>query len=203
MTSPEALMARAKALKLYGLLAHWEAVATSDWVAPLIGWDEDERARRGLERRLGNAHLGRFKPLADFDWNWPTQCDRTAIEDLMGLRFLAEAANVVLIGPNGVGKSMVARNIAHRAVLAGYTVLCSPAPDICGTMAGADGDIENGGSKAIFNPLTLALSRRAREFNVALLLQCSIPSPSNPLRNPWVSIASTPSVGGIASRTER
>ena len=28
-------------------------------------------ARRSLERRLAQAHLGRFKPLADFEWNWP------------------------------------------------------------------------------------------------------------------------------------
>ena len=141
MTSlPDALMVRAKALKLHGLLAHWEDIATTPWVAPLIAWEEDERARRGLERRLGNAHLGRFKPLADFDWHWPTQCDRSAIEDLMGLRFLREAANVVLVGPNGVGKTMIARNIAHQAVLAGHTVLFTSAGHMLNELAGADGD---------------------------------------------------------------
>jgi DNA replication protein DnaC len=132
--------ARAKALKLHGLLAHWEDIATTPWVAPLIAWEEDERARRGLERRLSNAHLGRFKPLADFDWHWPTQCDRSAIEDLMGLRFLGEAANVVLVGPNGVGKTMIARNIAHQAVLAGHTVLFTSAGHMLNELAGADGD---------------------------------------------------------------
>ena len=139
-TPPETLMVRAKALKLHGLLAHWEDVAAADWVAPLITWEEDERARRGLERRLGNAHLGRFKPLADFDWQWPTQCDRAAIDDLMGLRFLAETANVVLVGPNGVGKSMIARNIAHQALLAGHTVLFTSAGHLLNELAGADGD---------------------------------------------------------------
>lgn len=139
-TTPEALMVRAKALKLHGLLAHWEAVAAADWVAPLITWEEEERARRGLERRLGNAHLGRFKPLADFDWHWPTQCDRGAIDDLMGLHFLTEAANVVLVGPNGVGKSMIARNIAHQALLAGHTVLFTSAGHMLNELAGADGD---------------------------------------------------------------
>ena len=139
-TTPEPLMARAKALKLHGLLAHWQEVAATDWVAPLIAWEEDERARRGLERRLGNAHLGRFKPLADFDWQWPTQCDRAAIDDPMGLRFLAETANVVLVGPNGVGKSMIARNIAHQALLAGHTVLFTSAGHMLNELAGADGD---------------------------------------------------------------
>jgi DNA replication protein DnaC len=139
-TTPEALMVRAKALKLHGLLAHWEEVAATAWLAPLLAWEEAERARRGLERRLGNAHLGRFKPLADFDWQWPTQCDRAAIAELMGLRFLADTANVVLVGPNGVGKSMIARNIAHQALLAGHTVLFTSAGHMLNELAGADGD---------------------------------------------------------------
>jgi hypothetical protein len=33
-------------------------------------------ARRSLERRLVQANLGRFKPMADFDWNWPKKIDR-------------------------------------------------------------------------------------------------------------------------------
>jgi DNA replication protein DnaC len=39
------------------------------------------------------------------------------------LDFLAAADNLVLIGPNGVGKTMIAQNIAHHAVLAGRSVL--------------------------------------------------------------------------------
>ena len=100
-TIDDPLMARAKALKLYGLLAHWEEVAGAAWIEPLLRWEEEERARRSLERRLGSAHLGRFRPLADFHWSWPKQCDREAIEELMGLAFLQEAANAILVGPNG------------------------------------------------------------------------------------------------------
>jgi DNA replication protein DnaC len=140
MSTPDALMTRAKALKLYGLLAHWEEIAEAAWLAPLLDWEEHERARRGLERRLSNAHLGRFKPLADFDWHWPTQCDRPAIEELMDLRFLLDAANVVLLGPNGVGKTMIAGNIAHQALLAGHTVLFTSAGHMLNELAGADGD---------------------------------------------------------------
>ena len=75
-----------------------------------------ERARRSLERRLREAHIGRFKPLADFDWSWPKECDRTAIEELMSLQFMTDASSVVLFGPNGVGNSMIAANIGHQAV---------------------------------------------------------------------------------------
>jgi DNA replication protein DnaC len=133
-------MARAKALKLYGMLAHWEDIEETGWITALIQWEEEERARRSLERRLGNAHLGRFRPLADFNWDWPKRCEREAIEELMGLAFLQEAANAILVGPNGVGKSTIARNIAHQAVLAGHTVLCTSAGHMLNELAGADGD---------------------------------------------------------------
>jgi DNA replication protein DnaC len=136
----DSLQARAKALKLYGLLAHWDEIAAAEWLEPLIGWEEQERARRGLERRLANARLGRFKPLADFDWNWPTQCERHSIEQLMRLGFLNEAANAVLVGPNGVGKSTIARNIAHEAVLLGHTVLFTTAAQMLNELAAQDGD---------------------------------------------------------------
>ena len=72
-------------------------------------WEEQERTRRSLERRLRAAHIGRFKPLCDFDWTWPKRCDRAAFEALMALDFLKDATNAILVGPNGVGKSTLAR----------------------------------------------------------------------------------------------
>lgn len=85
------LQQRAAALRLHGLLAHWPEIAHADWVPQLLDWEEQERSRRSLERRLSDARVGRFKPLADFDWAWPTRCDRQAIEDLMSLSFMADA----------------------------------------------------------------------------------------------------------------
>lgn len=141
MTSkPESLRQRAEALHLHGVLAHWDDVATSDWIENLVQWEEDGRARRSLERRLKNAHLGRFKPLCDFDWKWPTRCDRAAVEALMSLDFLREAANVVLVGPNGIGKTMLAQNIAHQALIHGHTVLFTSAGQMLGDMAALDSD---------------------------------------------------------------
>jgi len=141
VTNPEALQARALALKLYGLLAHWEELpGEPGWVDTLLTWEETERQRRSLERRLRNARIGRFKALADFDWSWLTRCDREAVEDLMGLGFLGEAANAVLVGPNGVGKTTVAKNIAYQAVIRGHTVLFTTAGQMLNELAAQDGD---------------------------------------------------------------
>lgn len=140
MTALDVLNARARALSLYGLVAHWSEVKDAPWVADLLVWEEAERARRSLERRLRVAKIGRFKPLCDFDWAWPLQCDQRAIHDLMGLDFVKEAHNVVLIGPNGVGKTTLARNIAHQALLAGHTVLFTSAGQMLGELAALDSD---------------------------------------------------------------
>jgi DNA replication protein DnaC len=140
MTEPDAMRARASALNLHGLLAHWGEIAEQTWLTQLLNWEEQERARRSLERRLGSAHIGKFKPLCDFDWKWPKQCDREAIEALMGLDFLQDGANVVLVGPNGVGKSTIAQNIAHRALIAGHNVLFTTAGQLFGDLAALDSD---------------------------------------------------------------
>jgi len=138
------LRAQAVELRLHGLLSHWDEVmgqAESERrVRQWLDWETAERANRSLERRLRDAHIGRFKPLADFDWSWPTACDRTTVEELMSLQFLADASNVVLVGTNGVGKSMIAANIAHQAVLQGHTVLFTSAGQMLSELAALDSD---------------------------------------------------------------
>lgn len=134
------LLHRAQALHLHGLVAHWAEVAGQPWVEALIGWEAQERQRRSLERRLQAAHIGSFKPVCDFDWSWPKRCDRAALEALMTLDFLKEAANVILIGPNGVGKSLWAQNLAHQALLLGATVLFTTAGQLLGELAALDSD---------------------------------------------------------------
>lgn len=138
MTTNEGLRQRAERLRLYGLLAHWNEARDAGWAASLVEWEEEERARRSLERRLKEARIGRFKPLADFDWTWPTRCDRAAIDALMGLDFLKDAGNAVVVGPNGVGKSTIARAIAHHAVLQGHTALFTSAGPLLGELAAID-----------------------------------------------------------------
>ena len=82
-----------------------------------------ERARRSLERRQRRSGIKRFKPMADFEWSWPTKIERDIVERALTLDFLPEARNLVLVGRNGLGKTMIAQNICHAAVLAGYSVL--------------------------------------------------------------------------------
>ncbi len=129
------LRQRAQKLGLYGLLANWEKVASEPWLADLLQYEEVERGRRSLERRLANAKLRRFKPMADFDWHWPKEIERELVQELFQLDFLNEAANVILVGPNGVGKTMIAKNLAHQAILRGYTARFLTASELLNDLA--------------------------------------------------------------------
>ena len=138
--SDDVFKQRVANLRLHGILAHWSQLATTDWLPQLVTWEEEERTRRSLEKRIKDARIGRFKPLADYDWTWPKRCDRAAIESLMSLEFIANAVNVVLVGPNGVGKSMLAKNIAHQAVIRGHTVRFTNAGELLGDLAALESD---------------------------------------------------------------
>lgn len=62
--------------------------------------------------------------------NWPTKIDRSTIERAFTLDFIPEARNLILMGSNGLGKTMIAKSIAFAALEAGYTVMFRTAPEI-------------------------------------------------------------------------
>ena len=146
----------AQKLGLYGLLANWDDVCGQPWLTQLLGYENQERTRRSMERRIKAAKLGRFKPLVDFDWDWPKRVDRHAIDELFTLSFFGEGVNAVLQGPNGVGKTMLLKNLAHQAVLRGYTVRFTTASDMLNDLAAQES--------------TPALNRRLRHYVNSSLL---------------------------------
>jgi DNA replication protein DnaC len=109
---------------LLALIAH----ATTARLSPTQTFEElaaiarRERAERNLEARTTAATLGTFKPLDRFDWNHPRDIDRERVEELCALGFVAQGHNVLLRGPSGVGKTMLAQNLGMLALQRGYTV---------------------------------------------------------------------------------
>jgi len=88
----------------------------------------DERRRVSLARF---ASLPSPFTLADFDFSAQPSVDPKLIAELGSLRFVEDATNVLLIGPPGVGKTMLAVGLGHAAVAAGmrtyYTTAADPA----------------------------------------------------------------------------
>lgn len=151
------LQGRLRRLGFHGLLASWTELHAEPWLPRLADIEESERKRRSLERRIHNAQIGTFKPMADFDWTWPERVDRELVEELFSFQFLRDAANVILVGPNGTGKSMIAQNLAHQALLAGHTVRFTTASAMLNELAAQDS--------------SRSLQRRLRRYvNPALLV---------------------------------
>ncbi len=105
----------------------WSTTQLLEYIAAL---EERERARRSVERRMSRSKLARFKSMADFDWDWPTRISSDAIHAALDLDFMKNDHNVVLVGAQGLGKTMIAKNIVHNAVLAGHSALFITAADL-------------------------------------------------------------------------
>jgi DNA replication protein DnaC len=70
------------------------------------------------------------KTLDEFDFTAQPGIDPALINELATLRFVEEKANLLLIGPPGVGKTMLAIALGLKAVQAGYRVHYTTAADL-------------------------------------------------------------------------
>jgi DNA replication protein DnaC len=134
----ESLKQRLKRLNLHGLLACIDELATEPWLSQVLEIEESERLRRSFKRRLDEARLGAFKPMADFDYSWPKELDRTLLDEIFTFSFLEQAANVVIVGPHGLGKTMIIKNLLHQTVLRGGTARFTAASDMLHDLASQD-----------------------------------------------------------------
>jgi len=99
-------------------------------IEEIVRLETTEGARRSQERRLVRSRIGRFKPITDFDWSWPKKIERDVVERALTLDFLEDGRNFVLLGANGLGKTMIAKNLAYQAAVAGYSVLFVTAAEL-------------------------------------------------------------------------
>lgn len=132
------LRSLARSLGLVGLLDHWDEIEGEPWLEQLLAREEASRGKRSLERRVKTSALGAFKNIADFDWTWPRKIDRRLIDSLFEFQWIEDTSNVILVGPNGCGKTMLAKNLAYQAVLAGHSARFWLASDLLNTLAEID-----------------------------------------------------------------
>jgi len=88
------------------------------------------RKTRRLERSLKHSRLGVVEGLEGFDFAARPKLDPRVVKELLGCRFVTEHRNVLCLGRAGLGKTRVAKAIAHAACLADYSVLCVLAADM-------------------------------------------------------------------------
>lgn len=99
-----------------------EQISYAEFLDRLLEEEQAARAQRNVEVKTRLAHLPYHKTMADFDYSFQPGVDKKQVADLMTLRFVDQAENVVLLGPPGVGKTHIATALAVRAIDQGATV---------------------------------------------------------------------------------
>lgn len=135
------LKEKAKKLGLRGIVAHWDLYEKQEWLQPLLQAEEETRVALAFERRIRGARIGQFKPMSTFDWDCPEKIDREQVEELFNLEFMRDKSNVVLIGTNGLGKTMIAQNLAHAALMKGITTRFVKGSDMLNELVECDGSL--------------------------------------------------------------
>lgn len=136
-------------LKLFGMLDTLEvrlgqaSAGELGHVELLQSLCEDEAARRdatGLERRLRAARFEQTCVIEDFDFAFNPKVPAVQIRDLATLRFVEAGESVILHGPVGVGKSMIAQALGHQACRRGYSVAFTKTSRLLADLAGGHAD---------------------------------------------------------------
>jgi DNA replication protein DnaC len=107
-----------------------EQRAYAESLADLLATETAARRERYLRTRTRLAHLPFQRTLAQFDFRFQPSIDERQVRELATLAFVAEAANVLLLGPPGVGKTHLAVALGLQAIEQGIGVYFVRAQDL-------------------------------------------------------------------------
>jgi DNA replication protein DnaC len=110
--------------------ARTQQLSLIDSLEQLLNVEVTATEDRRLTSRLRFACLPAPWRLADFDYAAQPGVDQPLIRELGTLRFVDDGANVVFIGPPGVGKTMLAVGLARAAAEAGHRVYFTTVADL-------------------------------------------------------------------------
>jgi DNA replication protein DnaC len=102
----------------------------ADFLADLLASETTVRRERYLRARTRLAHLPFQRTLDQFDFRFQPSIDKRQVKELATLTFVSEAANILFLGPPGVGKTHLAVALGLRAIEQGFGVYFVRAQDL-------------------------------------------------------------------------
>lgn len=128
--------------QLPGLLesAAKREISYSDLLEELFTSELAGKQERNTAMRVSMAHFPFVKSLESFEFKFQPSIDPKLVRELATCRFIANAENVLLLGPPGVGKTHLAVALGVKACSAGYRTLFVPASVLITTLSKAQNE---------------------------------------------------------------
>jgi len=102
----------------------------AEFLTSLLRQEYHDQQDRFLQYRIKRARLPERWSLESFPWKRQPGVRKAAIEQLAELNFVTQAANIVFVGPTGVGKTGLASAILLKALQAGHRGLFVKAQEL-------------------------------------------------------------------------
>jgi DNA replication protein DnaC len=108
------------------------------YLARLVEAELADKTDRSINARISRARFPALRTLEEFDFSFQPALSAPRVRELASLAFLEQAANVLLVGGPGVGKTHLAIALGLRACQARKSVLFTHAPDLLDQLVAAD-----------------------------------------------------------------
>ncbi len=121
-----------------------------DFLDAILREEVGAKQRKRVAMGIQIAHFPTVKTMDDFDFKFQPSVDQKLVRELALGRYIAQAENVMVFGPPGVGKTHLAIALGRAAVEAGYSVLFTSATSLLGALSKAESDGELGERLAFY-----------------------------------------------------